>query len=392
MQFEFLSTPKIFFGQDKFQNIGILAKEFGSNLFIVTSESALPKSTFAQSILENQVAKFKFNIETYIIKGEPTIETVDIGTNKANEFRAEVVVGLGGGSVLDASKAIAGLITNGGSARDYLEVFGKGKTIAKPPLPIIAIPTTAGTGSEATKNAVILAKEEQFKTSIRSSLLIPKIAIIDPTLMVTVPPSVTATCGMDAFTQLIEAYTSKNAQPMTDALAVLGIKKVAISLLSSYKNGQLLEARANMALASLISGICLVNAGLGAVHGFASPLGGLNIPHGIICAALLASTIETNISTLKTASKKNMTLEKYTHIAEIITDRTFSKMEFAHESLINFLRSLTEELKIPKLSEFGVTESIMPMIVEKAKRASSMKYNPIHLDNTALTNILKQAT
>jgi alcohol dehydrogenase class IV len=391
MQFEFLSTPKIFFGSDKFQNIGTLAKEFGSNLFLVTSESALPKSNFARSILENQVAKFHFNIESYIIKGEPTIEVIDLGTNKANEFKADVVIGLGGGSVLDASKAIAGLITNGGSARDYLEVVGRGETITKPPLPIIAIPTTAGTGSEVTKNAVILAKEEQFKASIRSPLLIPKIAIIDPTLMVTVPPSVTATCGMDAFTQLIEAYTSNNAQPMTDALAELGIKKVAKSLLSAYKNGQLLETRTNMALASLISGICLANAGLGAVHGFASPMGGLNIPHGVICAALLAPTIEANISKLKSTPENQLVLEKYSRIAEIIADRTFSKMELAHESFIDFLKSLTEDLKIPKLSEFGVTESVIPMIVEKAKNSSSMKYNPIHLDDTALSNILKQA-
>ncbi|MFX0150792.1 MAG: iron-containing alcohol dehydrogenase [Candidatus Hodarchaeota archaeon] len=391
MHFEFLSTPRIFFGPDKFQNIGALAKEFGSNLFIVTSESALAKSNFARSILENQVAKFNFEIETYIIKGEPTIEAIDLGTNKGNEFNADMVVGLGGGSVLDASKAISGLITNGGSARDYLEVVGKGEAITKPPLPIIAIPTTAGTGSEATKNAVILAKEEQFKASIRSPLLIPKIAIIDPTLMVTVPPSITATCGMDAFTQLIEAYTSNNAQPMTDALAELGLKKAAISLLSVYKNGQLLETRTNMALASLISGICLANAGLGAVHGFASPMGGLNIPHGVICAALLAPTVEANISTLKSAPEKSLALTKYTRVAEIIANRTFSKMELAHEFLINFLKSLTEELKIPKLSEFGITESVIPMIVENAKRASSMKYNPIILDNTALSNIIMQA-
>jgi alcohol dehydrogenase class IV len=178
---------------------------------------------------------------------------------------------------------------------------------------------------------------------------------------------------------------------MTDALAVLGIKKATKSLLSAYKDGQLLEAREDMALASLISGICLANAGLGAVHGFASPMGGLNIPHGVICSALLAPTIETNISKLKSKAKKELTLEKYTRLAEIISNRTFPSMELAHKAIVDFMKTLTQELKIPKLSEFGVTESDIPMIVKKAKRASSMKYNPICLDDSALSNILKQA-
>jgi alcohol dehydrogenase class IV len=391
MQFEFLSTPRIFFGSEQFQKIGSLVNEFGSNLLVVASESALSKSSVTRSTLQNKAAQSDFNFDTYIVTGEPTIETVDSGVVKAQEFNADIIMGLGGGSALDTSKAIAGLVTNGGSARDYMEVIGKGKIIETPPLPIVAVPTTAGTGSEVTKNAVILAKEEQFKASIRSPLLIPKIAIIDPTLMVTVPSSVTATCGMDALTQLIEAYTSNKAQPMTDALAVLGIKKATKSLLSAYKDGQLLEAREDMALASLISGICLANAGLGAVHGFASPMGGLNIPHGVICSALLAPTIETNISKLKSKAKKELTLEKYTRLAEIISNRTFPSMELAHKAIVDFMKTLTQELKIPKLSEFGVTESDIPMIVKKAKRASSMKYNPICLDDSALSNILKQA-
>lgn len=391
MQFEFLSTPRIFFGSEQFQKIGSLVKEFGSNLFVVASESALSKSSVTRSTLENKAAQSDFNFDTYIVGGEPTIETVDSGVIEAQEFNAEMIMGLGGGSALDTSKAIAGLVTNGGSARDYMEIIGKGKIIETPPLPIIAVPTTAGTGSEVTKNAVILAKKEQFKASIRSPLLIPKIVIIDSTLMVTVPSSVTASCGMDALTQLIEAYTSNKAQPMTDALAVLGIKKATKSLLSAYKDGQLLEAREDMALASLISGICLANAGLGAVHGFASPMGGLNIPHGVICSTLLAPTIETNISKLKSKVKKEITLEKYTRLAEIISNKTFPNMELAHKALVDFLKTLTQELKIPKLSEFGVLESDIPMIVKKAKRASSMKYNPISLDDTALSNILKQA-
>ncbi|MFX0184119.1 MAG: iron-containing alcohol dehydrogenase [Candidatus Hodarchaeota archaeon] len=390
MQFEFLATPRIFFGVKQFQNIGSLVKEFGSRLFVVASGSALnapeTRETLTVSILKHDI-----EFDTFLIKGEPTVGVIDSGVRKAEDFKADAIMGLGGGSVIDGCKAIAGLFTNGGLAKDYMEVIGKGSVITRPSLPIIAVPTTAGTGSEVTKNAVILAKEEQFKASIRSPFLIPKIAIVDPTLMVTVPSSVTASCGMDALTQLIEAYTSNKAHPMTDALAVLGIKKVANSLLSVYRDGRLLEAREDMALASLISGICLANAGLGAVHGFASPMGGLNIPHGVICSALLAPTIETNISELKKSKAKNdLTLEKYTRLAEIISNKPFSSMETAHEAIVGFMKTLTQELNIPKLSEFGVTESDIPMIVEKAKRASSMKYNPISLDDTALSTILKQ--
>ncbi|MHA2203081.1 MAG: iron-containing alcohol dehydrogenase [Candidatus Hodarchaeales archaeon] len=389
MEFEFLPTPRIFFGPKQFHNIGTLVKEFGSRLFIIASGSAL-NSPEAREAFTVSILKHKIEFNTYLTKGEPTIETIDTGVQKAKEFKAEVIMGLGGGSAVDASKAIAGLFTNGGSARDYMEVIGKGSVITQPSLPIIAVPTTAGTGSEVTKNAVILAESEKFKASIRSPLLIPKIAIIDPRLMQTVPPSVTASCGMDALTQLIEAYTSIKSQPLTDTLALLGVKKASKSLLTCYINGRSLEAREDMALASLLSGICLANAGLGAVHGFASPMGGLRIPHGITCATLLAPTIEANIKQLMIRDPENTTLMKYAKLGEIVSEKTIPSINDAHINLVDYLKNLTKELNIPTLSEFALTDSDVRTIVEKAMKSSSMKYNPIELKEGVLKEILHQ--
>lgn len=389
MEFTLLPTPQIFFGSKQFHKVGTLVKELGSRLFVVASGSAL-SSPETREVLTVSITKQDLEFETYLIKGEPTIETVDFGVQKAKEFKADVIIGLGGGSTIDSCKAIAGLFTNGGSARDYLEVIGKGAIISKPSLPIIAIPTTAGTGSEVTKNTVIRAEEEKFKASIRSPLLIPKIAIIDPRLMLSVPPLITATCGMDALTQLIEAYTSNKSQPLTDAWALLGVKKASRSLLTCYRNGESLEAREEMALASLLSGICLANAGLGAVHGFASPMGGLNIPHGVICAALLASTIEANIKQLRAIDPDNNTLLKYAKLGETVSEKLFPTLDEAHKALIDYLRNLTRELNIPTFSKYGLTDSDIPTIVNKAKKSSSMRYNPINLKEEVLSEILRQ--
>jgi alcohol dehydrogenase class IV len=389
MEFEFLPTPRIFFGPKQFHKIGTLVKEFGSRLLIVASGRAL-NSPEAREAFTVSTLKQDIKFDTYLISGEPTIETVDSGVQKAKKFNADVIMGLGGGSAVDTSKAIAGLFTNGGSARDYMEVIGKGSVITQPSLPVIAVPTTAGTGSEVTKNAVILAEKEKFKASIRSPHLIPKIAIIDPRLMLPVSPSVTATCGMDALTQLIEAYTSNKSQPLTDAWALLGVRKAFKSLFRCYTDGQSLEARNNMALASLLSGFCLANAGLGAVHGFASPIGGLKIPHGMICAALLKPTVEANIRELQKVDSKSLTLRKYADLGEIVSEKSYPSMDDAHKGLINYLTRLTQELKIPKLSKFGLTDSDIDIIVEKAMKSSSMRYNPIKLEKKVLVEILEQ--
>ncbi|MFX0087169.1 MAG: iron-containing alcohol dehydrogenase [Candidatus Hodarchaeota archaeon] len=390
MQFDFLPIPRIYFGLHKFQDIGSFILEFGSRVFLVASESALKSNAELKKILNDSTSELGYEISTYFIKGEPTIEIIDSGVEEAKGFNSDVILGLGGGSVLDSSKAIAALVTNGGSALDYMEVIGKGILISKPPLPIIVAPTTAGTGSEVTKNTVIFAKDDKLKASIRSLLLIPKIAIIDPNLMLSLPPNVTATCGMDALTQLIESYTSNKSHPITDTLAILGIQRVLKSLPIAYQNGQSYEAREDMALAALLSGICLANVGLGAVHGFASPMGGLNIPHGVICSALLAPTIEVNIKELQNKSPNSSILVKYSNIGRLISGKSSSTQVEDHEVLIEYLRKLTQDLKIPSLSKYGMIESDIPLIVEKAKQASSMRYNPITLSDSALTSILEQ--
>lgn len=387
MQFEFLPTPRIIFGKGRFNEVGTTMKEFGKRVLVVASKSAMERAFEFRAFEDLPDIKS----ETFIIKEEPTIEIIDYGVEKALNFKAELILGLGGGSSIDASKAIAALITNGGSAKDYMEVIGKGSMITKPPIPTIVTPTTAGTGSEVTKNAVIFAKEDQFKTSIRSLLMIPKIAIIDPVLMTSVPSSVTATCGMDALTQLIESYTSINAQPVTDTLALLGIKKCAKSLVLAFEKGDSIEAREDMALAALLSGICLANAGLGAVHGFASPLGGLNIPHGVICASLLAPTIESNIKTLKKKNHLDETLFKYSNLGRILSGKPDINAEDAHQRLIKYLKSVTQRLKIPRLSEYGLNRIEISEIVDKAKKASSMRYNPVPLPDNNLKEILLQA-
>lgn len=387
MQFEFLPTPRIIFGKGRFNEVGTTMKEFGKRVLVVASKSAMERAFEFRAFEDLPDIKS----ETFIIKEEPTIEIIDYGVEKALNFKAELILGLGGGSSIDASKAIAALITNGGSAKDYMEVIGKGSMITKPPIPTIVTPTTAGTGSEVTKNAVIFAKEDQFKTSIRSLLMIPKIAIIDPVLMTSVPSSVTAACGMDALTQLIESYTSINAQPVTDTLALLGIKKCAKSLVLAFEKGDSIEAREDMALAALLSGICLANAGLGAVHGFASPLGGLNIPHGVICASLLAPTIESNIKTLKKKNHLDETLFKYSNLGRILSGKPDINAEDAHQRLIKYLKSVTQRLKIPRLSEYGLNRIEISEIVDKAKKASSMRYNPVPLPDNNLKEILLQA-
>ncbi|MFX0091113.1 MAG: iron-containing alcohol dehydrogenase [Candidatus Hodarchaeota archaeon] len=390
MNFELLSTPQIMFGSGQFQKLGQLVRDFGSRLLVVASESALKdknnEKTLVEALVEHNITDTRF-----IVKGEPTIEIIDQGVAVGMDFKTEAVIGFGGGSVLDAGKAIAGLITNGESAREYMEGVGRGLKITQSSLPYIAVPTTAGTGSEVTKNAVILAKDVGVKASIRSPLLVPKIALIDPSLMLSVPPEVTASCGLDAFTQLLEPYTSNKAQPITDALALLGIQRARNSLVRAYKQGNDLSARENMAMAALLSGICLANVGLGAVHGFASPLGGMfPIPHGVVCAALLAPTIQKNIEELKAKAPKNPNLLKYAKLAEITCNQTFSSINEAHMALTQYLRELTQTLKIPPLSKFGMKDSDIPTVIAKAIKSSSMKYNPIKLSESALSDILEQ--
>ena len=299
-----------------------------------------------------------------------------------------MIIGFGGGSALDAAKAIAALTANDGDPLDYLEVIGQGKPLRRVPVPVIAIPTTAGTGSEVTTNAVLASKEHAVKVSLRSPLMLPRVALIDPELTFSLPPGVTASTGMDALTQCIEPFVSNRANPVTDALCREGITRGGRSLRLAHDQPEHAGARRDMALTALFGGMALANAKLGAVHGFAAPIGGMfNAPHGAVCAILLPSVMETNIHALRERSPEHEALARYSEIACMLTGNANAAAEDGAE----WVRQLVTDLAIPGLAAYGVTEDAVPEIVEKAAKASSMQGNPLPLTGEELDQILKSA-
>jgi alcohol dehydrogenase class IV len=330
------------------------------------------------------------NIECtqFSISSEPTIPSVAEGARIAREMKCELVIGYGGGSALDGAKAIAALTTNPGSPPDYLEVVGKGNSLKRPCAPCICIPTTAGTGCEVTRNSVLISPEHRVKVSLRSPLMLPRLAVVDPELTHSLPPSVTASTGMDALTQLLEPFVCKFANPFTDAICRDGIQRAALSLHPAYIDGANTAARENMALASLFGGLALANSGLGAVHGLAAVLGGMYpIPHGIVCARLLPIVMEANLKALKSRAKNSPALARFDEVACLLTGTPSARAEDG----IEWIHSISSKLSIPRLSEFGITEKDLPTIVAQAQKASSMKGNPITLTHEELTGILMKA-
>ena len=322
------------------------------------------------------------------ITGEPDTDTMRDAAEQARIHNCDVVVGMGGGSVMDAAKVVAALLTNVGDIFDYLEVVGKGQPLTSKPVPLITAPTTAGTGSEVTANGVVLSKVHGVKVSLRSTDMIADIAVVDPELTLSVPPEVTASTGMDALTQLIEAFVSIQSNPMTDALCREGMAKAARSLRRACKQGRDIGARTDMALASLFSGIALANAGLGAVHGFAAPLGGqFHIPHGTACAILLPHVVEANLRALNSRMQDSGALPAYDGIARIVTQNNRSTAT----DCIGWIKTLCTDLGIPGLSQFGVSKSDFPDLARKAADASSMKGNPVVLSDDELLEILNSA-
>ena len=299
-----------------------------------------------------------------------------------NVFR---LVAVGGGSVIDGAKAIAALVPNTGDLMDYLEVIGLGKPLTEASLPCIAIPTTAGTGAEVTKNSVIKSVEHNVKVSLRSELMYPDIAVLDPVLTYSMSPALTASTGVDALTHLLETFVSNAANPFIDMLCRDGLKRISRSLLKAYKDRNDADAREDMAMASMLGGMTLANVKLGAIHGFAGPMGGMfPIPHGAVCACLMSAVIEMNIEALK---EKNQNIPKFDELAQILTGSDLAKAEDA----IVWADNLVSELQIPSLSAFGLTENNFPEAVQKAKNASSMKGNPIELSVEQLTWILEKS-
>lgn len=380
--FEFYSAGRLIFGSGTFSQIGTIAKGQGTNALVILGKGALRKSGIVNrlvKLLEENDIRFSF-FEGLAF--EPDINTIDHGVELAKEIGCHFIIGIGGGSVLDTGKAIAGIVTNGGSVFEYLEGVGLGKEIIHPALPYIAVPTTAGTGSEVTKNAVIGSSSpiKKFKVSIRSPLLIPKIAVVDPELTLSLPPEPTAYSGLDALTQLIEPYVSKNANPFTDALAISGIKLVGESLSDAFHSGTNIVAREKMALAALYSGYALANAGLGAAHALARPLGAYyQIPHGLACAILLPAIMELNMQ---------FRLHKYADIGRALTGKPFGNQDIAAIAGLEAVRKLNSELKVPKdFKSYHIKSADIPIIIQGAQGAS-LRDNPRALSDKELSDLL----
>ena len=319
---------------------------------------------------------------------EPTVELIRAGARRVQDTGCDAIVSLGGGSAIDAGKAIAAIATNGGEPLDFLEIVGRGRTIAIAPLPFIAVPTTAGTGSEVTRNAVLGSAEHGVKASLRSPLMLARVALVDPELTYGLPPAVTAATGLDALTQLIEPFVSARANPLTDAVCAEGIPRVARSLRHAYHDGADQDARRDMALASLFGGLALANAGLGIVHGFAAPLGGCwKAPHGALCAALLPHGMAANVAALRTRAPQHPALERYAAIARLLTGRK----DASAEDGIEWVQALCAELNVPALRAWGIAEADLAGVVEKAARASSMQANPLPLTDEELLAVVTAA-
>jgi len=328
------------------------------------------------------------------IAGEPTLAQVDEGVALVHRERIEVIIGFGGGSAIDAAKAIAAMATNEGSLLDYVEVIGRGRPLVRAPLPFVAMPTTAGTGAEVTRNSVLASPEHRVKASLRSPLMLARLAVVDPDLTLGLPSALTACTGLDALTQLIEPFVSVRANPLTDSLCREGIVRVARSLGRACRQPEDRAAREDMALASLLSGLALANAGLGAVHGFAAPIGGMfPAPHGAVCAALLPHAMEINLRALRPAQNSpasaasNGALARFDEIARLLTGRTEARAADA----VDWVKALCRELQVAPLRTYGLNESDVAAVCAKAANSSSMKGNPVVLRAPELEEILHRA-
>jgi len=383
MRFEFATATKIVFGAGTLREVGAIAKEFGKRVLVVTGHNTTRAGPLL-GILREAGA----NATIFSVAGEPEISTVEQGTALAKKENCELVIGCGGGSALDAAKSIAAMLTNGGKLLDYVEIIGHGNPLTKPSAPFIAIPTTAGTGSEVTRNAVLSSPEHKLKVSLRSPLMLAKVALVDPELTYDLPPTLTANTGLDALTQLIEPFVCLRANPMTDGLCVEGLRRAARSLRVAYNDGKNKLARADMAVASLFGGLALANAGLGAVHGFAGPIGGsFPAPHGAICAALLPHVMGANLHALRQRAPDSEALRRYDEVARLLTGNAKA---VADDGMV-WVRKLVSDMQIPRLGTYGIKSEHIAELVQKSTQASSMKANPIALTPEELAETLWQA-
>lgn len=381
--FNFSISHNIIFGAGKITELSKVIETYGKKVLIV--RTPLEKNI---SKVINIIEKANKEWISYTVEHEPTTVTIDDVVKSAREFNTELVIAIGGGSVIDTGKAVSALLANPGQLIDYLEVVGKGLPLQKRSVPLIAIPTTAGTGSEVTRNAVIEVPEKKVKVSLRGLFIQPEVALVDPEFTLSVPAQVTAYSGMDAFIQVIEPYVSIKANQMTDIFCREGIKSAATSLLKAYSDGNDLSARINMSWVSLLGGICLANAGLGAVHGFAGPIGGMfHIPHGAICASLLPAVMEVNIIALQQRDPDSISINRYQEIFQIVTGNPNASILAG----LNWFRELQAKLQIPSLRKLGISKDNLSDIIKQSKIASSMKANPILLNDDELNEILEKS-
>jgi alcohol dehydrogenase class IV len=373
MNFEFATAARILFGPGKFREAPALAGSFGKRTLLIMAQG-LPHQVPAAVSMQ--------------VAGEPTFDLVRRAVKLGRDNACDVVVAIGGGSAMDAGKSVSMLLANGGDPLDYAEVIGAGRPITRPSVPFIAIPTTAGTGTEVTRNAVLASPEHRVKVSLRSPLMLPAVALVDPTLTHDMPPELTAATGMDALSQLIEPFVSRRANAMTDALCREALPRVARSLYRAYQDGRDAGAREDMSFGSLCGGLALANAGLGAVHGFAAPIGGMfDAPHGAVCAALLPHVFEVNHRALAERGTRSEMLDRFDLVADLLLNQPQTPVRDA----CYWLKQLSQNLRIPRLSSYGIKPAHLPEIIEKASAASSMKANPIELTRDELREILEKS-
>ena len=383
MQFEFTSADRIIFGPDVAAKLPHIVSSLGTRVLVLTGSTPDRHHGIFDSLDNEGLVQTMFSMV-----GEPTTHTIVAAVACAREAQADVVVSIGGGSVIDAGKAVAAMLTNGGMLEDYLEIVGRGNPLQRRSAPHVAIPTTAGTGAEVTQNAVLLVPDQKVKVSMRSPLMLPTVALVDPLLTHGMSPALTASTGLDALTQLIEAFVSKKANPLTDGICREGLRLVGGSLALAFRDGSNGQAREDMALAALFSGLALAHAGLGAVHGLAGPLGGMtHAPHGCLCGKLLPGAMRVNVEALRHRGSDSSALTRFDEIGRILTQDSSASAANA----VEWIAQLCQTIGLPGLRNYGLAEKDFSEIVAKARKASSMKGNPVELQDEELFEVLRSA-
>lgn len=384
LSFEFSTAQRVLFGLGRIREVPALAAALGGSVLLVTGSDPRRSEALAGGLRGRGL-----EVRVHRVSGEPQIEDVELGVATVKGMRLPVVVGFGGGSVMDAAKAMAIVARQDGTVLDYLEVVGAGKVLKEDSLPCVTIPTTAGTGAEVTRNSVLTSGRHLVKASLRSPAMLPKLAVVDPELCLGLPASVLAATGMDALTQLIEPLVSVRANPTVDALCLEGMKRSARSLVRAWENPADVAAREDLSLASLHSGWALSNAGLGAVHGLAAPIGGMfKAPHGSVCAALLAPVMRANLAAMRARAPEHPSIEKYRLAAQVLT----GEADVSAEDGVSWVEGLAARLKIQPLRNFGLSSADWGRVVDAGMQASSMKANPLVLERSEIHGALERAT